>query len=394
MAKKADKKPGKVAGKVIRKQLKGVKSDVQEVKSGVTRQVKSVKSDVQAVKTNVAEQTKAVKSATKAAKAVNKGVSKQVKSVKSDVQDVKENVSKGNKRLSKSLQSSTKKLSTQNTEIKSELEKLKEAITGLKTNRKKPVEKRELSMYNLFVRQQIRSGKTFEEAVSQWKKSKKILENPDAARSNVKTRTITKTKTIIKRVPVTKTRTIVKNVPVVKTRTIIKRIPATDTKTAQQLESLKKEILGSVNSNTQMNAVRRELSAIKDEMHALEKDMSKSASSHVQSSSVRSDSKSDSRLVSEKVSSHTQKVMEMVADRGMPDEQVAAQLVKLYFEEIARLGFKRSLDFDSIINAYFYCLQRLKHREKELEVMRRIVEKEESKLGGESKAQLFPSMRE
>jgi hypothetical protein len=99
-------------------------------------------------------------------------------------------------------------------------------------------------------------------------------------------------------------------------------------------------------------------------------------------------------MVSEKVSSHTQKVMEMVSDRGMPDEQVAAQLVKLYFEEIARLGFKRSLDFDSIINAYFYCLQRLKHREKELEVMRRIVEKEESKITGESKTQLFPTMKE
>lgn len=392
MAKKDDKKPGKVAGKVIRKQLKGVKSDVQEVKTGVTKQVKSVKSDVKAVKTNVAEQTKAVKSATKAAKAVNKGVSKQVKAVKSDVKDVKENLSKGTKRLSKSLQKTTTKLSTQNTEIRTELEKLKDAIKGLKTNPKKRVEKRELSMYNLFVRQQIRSGKTFEEAVALWKRSKKILENPDAARAGVKTRTITKTKTIIKKVPVTKTRTIVKKVPVVKTRTIIKRIPTADTKTAQQLESLKKEILGSVTSSTQMNAVRRELSAIKDEMHAMEKDMSKVAAP-AQANGSRSESKSNSHI-SEKVSSHTQKVMEMVSDRGIPDEQVAAQLVKLYFEEIARLGFKRSLDFDSIINAYFYCLQRLKHREKELEVMRRIVEKEESKLTTESKTQLFPTMKE
>ncbi|QQR92616.1 MAG: hypothetical protein IPJ89_00010 [Candidatus Iainarchaeum archaeon] len=393
MAKKDDKRPGKVAGKVIRKQLKGVKSDVQEVKSGVTKQVKSVKSDVKAVKTNVAEQTKAVKSATKAAKAVNKGVSREVKAVKSDVKDVKSDLSKGTKRLSKSLQKSTKKLSTQSTEIKEELEKLKEAISGLKTKSKKPVEKRELSMYNLFIRQQIRSGKTFEQSVAQWKKSKKILANPETALAG-KTRTITKTKTIIKRVPVTKTRTIVKKVPVVKTRTIIKRIPATDPRAAQQLESLKKEILGSVTNNTQMNAVRRELSAIKDEMHAMEKDMSKSAMPQMSMHGSRSESKSDSRTVSEKVSSHTQKVMEMVSDRGIPDEQVAAQLVKLYFEEIARLGFKRSLDFDSIINAYFYCLQRLKHREKELEVMRRIVEKEESKITGETKTQLFPTMKE
>ena len=78
----------------------------------------------------------------------------------------------------------------------------------------------------------------------------------------------------------------------------------------------------------------------------------------------------------------------------LPAEEVAVRLTRLYFEEIARLGFKRRLDFDAIINAYYYCLQRLQNREKELEIMRRIVEREEAKLQGEPKSQLFPTMSE
>jgi len=43
----------------------------------------------------------------------------------------------------------------------------------------------------------------------------------------------------------------------------------------------------------------------------------------------------------------------------MKDDEVALKIVHLYFEEIARLGFKRQLDLDQIINAYFYTLKRL-----------------------------------
>ncbi len=47
----------------------------------------------------------------------------------------------------------------------------------------------------------------------------------------------------------------------------------------------------------------------------------------------------------------------------MNDEEVAFRIVRLYFEEIARLGFKRQLDLDQIINAYFYALKKLENKE-------------------------------
>lgn len=43
----------------------------------------------------------------------------------------------------------------------------------------------------------------------------------------------------------------------------------------------------------------------------------------------------------------------------MDKEEVAFRIVRLYFEDIARLGFKRQLDLDQMINAYFYTLKKL-----------------------------------
>lgn len=96
-------------------------------------------------------------------------------------------------------------------------------------------------------------------------------------------------------------------------------------------------------------------------------------------------------LKKEKFSSPPVKVASMDLVQ-LSDEEVAVQLTRLYFEEIARLGFKRRLDFDAIINAYYYCLQRLQNRIKEMDAMRRIVEKEESKMAKEPKEELFPTM--
>ncbi len=77
--------------------------------------------------------------------------------------------------------------------------------------------------------------------------------------------------------------------------------------------------------------------------------------------------------------------------KNLSDEEVAYRLVNLYFQEIARLGFKRRLDLDSIINAYLYSLERLKNKEKELESIRAEVMKEETRITTETKEQLIPS---
>ncbi|MCD6247003.1 MAG: hypothetical protein J7J87_01030 [Candidatus Diapherotrites archaeon] len=52
------------------------------------------------------------------------------------------------------------------------------------------------------------------------------------------------------------------------------------------------------------------------------------------------------------------------------------RIVKLYFEEIARIGFKRNLSLDSILNAYFYALHKLKNKDKEMKKLSRLIEEE------------------
>ncbi|MDD3083827.1 MAG: hypothetical protein PHP82_02280 [Candidatus ainarchaeum sp.] len=63
----------------------------------------------------------------------------------------------------------------------------------------------------------------------------------------------------------------------------------------------------------------------------------------------------------------------------MNDDEVAFRIVRLYFEEIARLGFKRQLDLDQIINAYFYVLKKLNNKDELLEKALKKMSDEEKK---------------
>ena len=46
------------------------------------------------------------------------------------------------------------------------------------------------------------------------------------------------------------------------------------------------------------------------------------------------------------------------------NEEMAYRLVKLYFDEVARLGIKRSLDLDAVMQAYYYTLEKLENQKK------------------------------
>jgi len=63
----------------------------------------------------------------------------------------------------------------------------------------------------------------------------------------------------------------------------------------------------------------------------------------------------------------------------MNDEEAAFRIVRLYFEEIARTGFKRQLDLDQMINAYFYTLKQLKNKDKKMkEISEKIIREEKT----------------
>ncbi|MBN2066967.1 MAG: hypothetical protein JW744_00685 [Candidatus Diapherotrites archaeon] len=79
---------------------------------------------------------------------------------------------------------------------------------------------------------------------------------------------------------------------------------------------------------------------------------------------------------------------------SLSNEEIAARIVKIYFREIARLGYKRQLTLDETINAYYYVLSRLGNKGKELENAKAKVIKDESDLETESKEEILPQARE
>ncbi|MCX8190047.1 MAG: hypothetical protein N3F05_02345 [Candidatus Diapherotrites archaeon] len=60
----------------------------------------------------------------------------------------------------------------------------------------------------------------------------------------------------------------------------------------------------------------------------------------------------------------------------LSDEEIALRIIKLYFEEIARIGIKRNFTLDSILNAYFYTLHKLKNKKSEIARVCKMVQEE------------------
>ena len=76
------------------------------------------------------------------------------------------------------------------------------------------------------------------------------------------------------------------------------------------------------------------------------------------------------------------------------DEEMAYKLVELYVREISQRGEKRQMGLDTIINAYFYTLTRLKKKKEELGIIEPAVEKEEEKLEEGIESMMFPGSDE
>ncbi len=71
------------------------------------------------------------------------------------------------------------------------------------------------------------------------------------------------------------------------------------------------------------------------------------------------------------------------------NEQAAIGLVKLYVEQIARLGLKRKLDLDSIISAYLYTLARLDNKSEEMKIFDKLADSETEEVKSETKEEVL-----
>ena len=77
--------------------------------------------------------------------------------------------------------------------------------------------------------------------------------------------------------------------------------------------------------------------------------------------------------------------------RALSDSDVAARLVRVYFESVARLGLKRSLDLDAVVNSYLYTLSRIKTKDCEREKkIGEVISKLETQLSTETKEEILP----
>jgi len=71
------------------------------------------------------------------------------------------------------------------------------------------------------------------------------------------------------------------------------------------------------------------------------------------------------------------------------NDDLALGIVKLYVEEVARLGLKRKLDLDSIINAYLYTLARLNKKSEEMKSFDKLAKEEIQEEKTETKEQVL-----
>ena len=76
----------------------------------------------------------------------------------------------------------------------------------------------------------------------------------------------------------------------------------------------------------------------------------------------------------------------------LTDEEVAARIVQIYFKEVARLGYKRSLTLDEVINAYYYALSRLGNKKTLMESAVKKVILEEKEIKTETKEEILPQV--
>lgn len=219
----------------------------------------------------------------------------------------------------KSADTKAEKALSQDERQKAELKKLSADVASLK---KKGLKKKQLSEYNLFVKRQLKQGRTFLQAVRLWKRQQK------ATKSLRKKTTKPLKKKVVK---VKKKAKVVKKKTVKPKASSVKRV----------IRTIRRHTAGAVVPNEQLKSLAEKISGLEKKLG--------SASVHVPQNT--------SPFFLDILGSQSSDGAHEVSD-----EEIALKLAGLYFKEVARLGFKRSLELDSVINAYFYSLARIKRK--------------------------------
>lgn len=215
----------------------------------------------------------------------------------------------------KVLKRALKKEKSKNASQDAEISKLKAAVEALK---KKKTARGHVSEYNLFIRKQIRSGLTFTNAAKQWSKYK-LLQSKNKRRPSAYNQFIGSQmrigKTFKQAVALWK---LAKKGKLGKKGRVV-------TKTVVKVKRVK----------SKPRVILRNVARVSRNSGPAVEKLNKLFSSSITKSNIK--------------------------DAMAPDdEEIAFRILQTYFIEVARLGFKRRLTLDEIIDAYFYSLARVK----------------------------------
>lgn len=320
------------------------------------------------------------------AKTVDKKIKASKKVMSKKIHSVKKQAKKEQNKLKAQVTSAkkvVKKEKAKNIKQDDEIAKLKADLAKLK--KKKKFNTSHVSEYNIFIRKQILSGLTFLQAVKQWNKYK-ALEARDKRRPSAynqfigsqmrlgktwsqaialwklakagklgkkgSTRTVTKT--------VVRTRTI-KSKPKIKyrTRTITSKPKIKyRTRTITSKPKIKyrtKTIVKNIRSKPRVITRTRTITRFRKV--PVTQTVPRTITRVVQSPGI---DMGELRRIFESSSSKSLSSSDIKQAFSADSEEIAFKIIQTYFMEVARLGFKRQLTLDEIINAYFYALARVK----------------------------------
>jgi hypothetical protein len=293
-------------------------------------------------------------------KGLRKGLKKEAASAKKAQKKVKltaKKVAENSKELfllKKELESLKKRkkrasLSDYNKFMRTEIRKgksFKQAAAAWRKFKKDQAKKfKKRSSYNVFVSMELKRGKTMKQAIRAWN----LFKNPPKKRKKKPVKKLVRSKLVVKKKPKRKL-TKKKKAPKAKVRTrtklVIKRIKSKP-KIVTKLKRVTVEKPVVVSHNV---FPKEKISEIIKE--ALEQ---------VQSTQVKTET--------------TETVSRVFSDAAPCNEELALDMIELYFSEIARFGLKRSLKLDEIIDSFYYALARIERSAIELNEIKEIVRK-------------------
>ncbi|MCX6801333.1 MAG: hypothetical protein NTZ73_04040 [Candidatus Diapherotrites archaeon] len=302
---------------------------------------------------------------------------------------------KGRKEI-KSAKKAAVKARKKTAEQGKEINKLKVEIEKLKKKKKMP--SKHVSEYNFFIKRQILAGATFAKAVKEWNKYKALLNKtkrrPSAYNQFIgsqmrlgktfkqavalwrlakagklgrkgKTRTVTKTVVKVRRIKskprvITKLRYRTRNIKS-KPRVITKLRYRTRKIIIKPKRRRVKRVVKIVRGVRRVHKVRpakiRRTTTISTSSEAV---------TPAQIRSIMQSVISSSRTVSRD---------EVENLLGESEEEIAFKIIQTYFKEVARLGFKKQLTLDEIVNAYLYALARVRRQDIEMTAIADAVKK-------------------